>query len=161
MTSPPDDLRRFQQNTDVDALLAHAAAAGHDVCEIRAALADLEPIFTALTYGEHPNVALLDRAALQSHTNGTVQVARAMVGSDRADLKSAGFQVIGLLDDPRLMDVLLKALHSEVTWLRLSAIEALGRMSAVYSRPVLEAMAQHDDLVTRRTVAEALAGLGA
>ena len=160
MTSPPDDLRRFQQDADVDALLAHAAAAGHDVGAIRAALTDLEPIFTALTFGEDPNVALLDRAALQSHTSGTVKVARAMVGSDRADLKSAGFQVIGLLDDPSLMGVLLEALHSEVTWLRLSAIEALGRMSVVYSRPVLEATAQHEDPVTRRAVAEALVALG-
>lgn len=160
MMSPSDDLRRFRQDADVDALLAHAAAAGHDVGGIRAALANLEPIFTALTHGEHPNVALLDRSALQSHASGTTHVARAMVGSDRADLRSAGFQVIGLLDDPRLMDVLLDALHSEVTWLRLSAIEALGRMSAVYSRPVLEATAQHEDPVTRRAVAEALAALG-
>jgi hypothetical protein len=160
MTSPPDDLRRFRQDADIDALLAHAAAAGHDVDEIRAALANIESIFTALAYGEHPNVALLDRAALQSHASGTAQVAQAMAGSDRADLKSAGFQVIGLLDDPSLMGVLLDALHSEVTWLRLSAIEALGRMSAVYSRPVLEATAQHEDPVTRQAVAEALAALG-
>ena len=159
MTSPLDELQRFQQDADVDALLAHAAAAGQDVEEIRAAIASLEPIFTALAYGEHPNFALLDRAALQSHASGTAHVARAMVESDRADLKSAGFQVIGLLDDPRLMGVLVKALHSQVTWLRLSAIEALGRMSAVYSRSVLEAMLQHEDLVTRRAVTEALAGL--
>lgn len=161
MTLPQDDLRRFQHDADVDALLRHAAATGHDVGEIRAAITNLEPLFTALTHGEHPNVALLDRAALQSRASGTAHVARAMVGSDCADLRSAGFQVIGLLDDPHLMGVLLDALHSEVTWLRLSAIEALGRMSALYSRPVLEATAQHENLVTRRAVAEALAALDA
>jgi HEAT repeat protein len=157
MTSPPEYLRRFQQTGDVDALLAYAAAVGHEVDEIRAALATIESIFTALTHGEHPNFALLDRTALQTHAIGTIHIVRAMVGSDRADLRSAGFQVIGLLDDPRLMGVLLEALRSKVTWLRLSAIEALGRMSAVHSRSVLEAMTQHEDLVTRRAVAEALA----
>jgi HEAT repeat protein len=55
--------------------------------------------------------------------------------------------------------VLLEALRSEATWLRVAAIEALGRMSAAYSLPVLKAMARHEDLVTRRAVAEALAGL--
>lgn len=161
MTLPRDDLERFLQDADVTALLRHAAAAGRDVGEIREALANLDAIFTALTYGLHPNIASLDRAALQSHASGTSFVAQAMAGSDRADLRSAGLQVIGLLDDPCLMGVLLEALHSEVTWLRLSAIEALSRMSAMYSRPVLEAMAQHEDLVTRRAVAEALARFGA
>jgi HEAT repeat protein len=159
MTLPSDDLGRFQQDADVAALLRYAATTGLDVGEIREALANLDPIFTALAYGLHPNIASLDRAALQSHASGTAHVARAMVGSDRAELKSAGLQVIGLLDDPRLMNMLLGALHSEVTWLRLTAIEALGRMSPAYSRPVLDAMAQHEDLVTRRAVAEALAGL--
>ena len=160
MISPSNNLRRFQEAAQVDALLAHAAATEqNNVEEVRAALANLEPIFTAITYGEHPNFALLDRPVLQSHAHGTAYVARVMVGSDRADLKSAGLQIIGLLDDPQLIDILLEALHSETTWLRLTAIEALGRMSAVYSRPVLETMMQHDDLVTRRAVAEALAGL--
>jgi HEAT repeat protein len=59
------------------------------------------------------------------------------------------------------MSILSDALHSDVTWLRLSAIEALGRMSAVRSRPVLDAMAQHEDPITRRAVAEALAALSA
>jgi HEAT repeat protein len=161
MVPPSDDLQRFQQDADADALLEHAAAAGYDVGDIRAALVNLEAIFTALTHGEHPNFALLDRAALQSHADGTAHIARAMAGSDRADLRSAGFQVIGVLDDPRLMSILSDALHSDVTWLRLSAIEALGRMSAVRSRPVLDAMAQHEDPITRRAVAEALAALSA
>jgi hypothetical protein len=161
MESPSENLRRFQKDADIDALLAHITTTGqNDIDEVRAALANLELIFTALTYGEHPNFALLDRALLQLHARGTAYVARAMVGSDRADLKSAGLQIIGLLDDPHLMGILLEALHSETTWLRLTAIEALGRMSATYSRPVLETMAQHEDLVTRRAVAEALAGLG-
>ena len=159
MTLPSDDLGRFQQDSDVSALLRYAAATGLDVPEIHEVLTNLDPIFTALAYGLHPNIASLDRVALQSHAKSTAQVARAMVGSDRADLKSAGLQIIGLLDDPQLMDILLEALHSETTWLRLTAIEALGRMSAVYSRPVLETMAQHKDLVTRRAVAEALARL--
>jgi len=159
MATPLDNLRRFQQNADIDAFLTYAAAVGHDVNEIREALANLESIFTAFNYGEHPNFALLDRAALQSHASGVAQIARAMVGSDRADVKSAGLQVIGLLDDPSLMEVLLEALRSEATWLRVAAIEALGRMSAAYSLPVLKAMARHEDLVTRRAVAEALAGL--
>ena len=158
MTSPSDDLARFQNDGDISGLLQYAASIGIDVPEIQEVLAELDPIFTSLDYGLNPSFATLDRSALQSHAPGTEYVARAMVGSDRADLKSAGLQLVGLLDDPRLMDILLEALHSEIPWLRLTAIEAVGRMSAEYSRPVLQPMMGHEDVVTRRAVAEAMTG---
>lgn len=158
--TPSENLKRFQENADVDALLAYADATGHDVGEIRAALANIDSIFTALSYGEHPNFAVIDRAELQSYASGTALIAQAMVESDRSDLMNAGLQVTGLLDDPRLMNILSDALHSDVAWIRLSAIEALGRMSSIYSRPVLVAMEHHTDPVTRRAVAKAMGQLG-
>ena len=159
-TLPRDGLRRFQEDGDLEALLAHATAAGGDADELRAALAGLEPVFDALLHGEHPNADALDRAALRAHASATAQVARAMAGSGRADLRDAGFQVIGVLDDPALVGVLREALGSDAAWERLSAAEALGRMSPAHARPVLEAAADHADPATRRAVADALARLG-
>ena len=155
-----DELRRFQGHADIEALLLHAAAKGYDADEIRSVLTILDGIFSSLSFGEHPNYDSLDHSGLKAHVNGAAFVAVAMVGSERADLQSAGLQVFGLLDDQRYKDVLVEALHSEDTWQRLSAIEALGRMSAVFAQPELEVMAQHEDLVTRRAASKTLERLG-
>ena len=157
---PQDGLRRFRERGDPEDLLAHVAATGGDTGELQAALAGLEPVFDALLHGEHPNADALDRAALRAHASATAQVARAMAGSGRADLRDAGFQVIGVLDDPALVGVLRDALGSDAAWERLTAAEALGRMSPAHARPVLEAAAGHADPATRRAVADALARLG-
>jgi hypothetical protein len=152
-------LRRFQSNADVEALLQHAAATGEDSGGVRATLAALGGVFTALEHGEHPNFAQIDRTRLQAHPKAAAYVARMMAESDRADLKTAGLQVIGLLDDLQLMKVLSDALHSQASWLRTAAIDGLRRMSAVHARSALELMAQHEDPVTRQAAEEALAAM--
>lgn len=120
----------------------------------------LKPVFERLSFGEQPNYHDLDREALRQLEPEAVFVARSMVGSPAADLRIAGYQVMGVLDSASIIPDLRAGLESERDWERIEALRALGRTSRPEARALVVEMTKHPDPQTRRAAARALTGSG-
>ncbi len=150
-------LSRFQRQGDVEALIAYGESLGESEAGLRAAITLLEPIFESLSFGEQPHYERLDREQiLLEHQREILFVVRCMVGSEAADMKTAGLHIMGVLDLAVLIQDLQKALTSEHDWERIEAVHALARMNHSQVRPILESVIEHPDPVTRRTAREAM-----
>lgn len=162
MTQPPDrsdstsNLARFHHQLDSEALTAEGLAQGLSESRLRACFAALQPIFDSLSFGEQPAYEQLDYAALARLTPEIAFVARAMAQSPTADLKTAGWQVMGALDTPDFMPDLRVGLESTQEWERIEAIRALGRMTQPEAGTLLRSASSHPDPQTHQAAASAL-----
>lgn len=159
MASKPDvssNLSDFQHRLDIEALIRHGVSHGFSETRLRAILDKLKPIFDGLSMGEQPAYEQLKITALAKLTPDIEFVARSMSQSPTADLKTAGFQIMGLLDSESFIADLQAGSESEQEWQRIEAIRALGRMKCPKARPILMSAGKHPDLKTRRAATEAL-----
>jgi HEAT repeat protein len=158
-SQPPNDspaLTRFQRQADTEALIAHGVSQGLSEAKLRACIVRLEPVFQSLRFGEQPPYEQLDRAALLSSQPEIEFVVRSMAQSSAADLKTAGFHVMSMLDLKSFIPDLQAGLASSEQWERVEAVRALGSMNRPEVRAILLSAAKHPELQTRRAAAEAL-----
>ena len=156
MPSGDDDLSRFQRLGDREALLAHGRSLSYPEARLRAALDQLQPVFASLSFGEQPQYGNLDRARLHEHQPEISFVVRSMAESEAADLKTAGFHAMGVMDWQPFIPALQEALKSGQEWERLEAARALARMSHPEVRVILEAARPDPEPAVRNAVREAL-----
>jgi HEAT repeat protein len=156
MTGQSNLLSRFQQLGDLEALAAHGRALGYDEARLRGAIDVLRPVFARLSFGEQPDYGSVDRRRLREHEWESALIVRCMADSDRADLRSAGLQLMGVMDSSVFLDDLGQAMASNRDWERIESARALGRMSLPSASSILESAIDHPDPPTRRAVREAL-----
>lgn len=151
-----NQLKQFQQKGDVDELIAYGKSQGHSEQGLRAVTVLLYEVFEALSLGMQPPYEELDREQLLEHKPEAELVARCMVQSSAADLKTAGFHVMGLLNLKSFIPDLQAALASKHGWERIEAAGALGRMTHREVRDILLASSKHTDRHTRDAASDAL-----
>lgn len=147
---------RFDSLNDLERVIAQGKAEGLSEEKLRACLAALKPIFDGLSFGEQPPYQSLDKASLAKLEPETGFVVRSMARSRAADLKTAGYQVMGVLDSTSFIPDLVAGLESEQEWERVEVARALGRMDHPESRAILLTTSEHADPQTRRAATEAL-----
>jgi hypothetical protein len=147
---------RFDGPNDQESVIAQGTAEGLSEERLRACLATLKPIFDGLSFGEQPPYRSLDTAALARLEPETGFVVRSMARSRAADLKIAGYHVMGVLDSSSFIPDLEAGIESEQEWERVEAVRALGRMDHPDVRAILLTTSEHADPQTRRAAIEAL-----
>jgi hypothetical protein len=152
----PDLLIRFQRHGDVEALIAYGQALGHSEARLRAVVSLLQPIFESLSFGEQPHFENVDREQLLAQQPEISFVTHAMAASEAADLKTAGFHLMGVLDLEPFIHHLRNALLSSHEWERIEAIDALGKMTHPEVRSILESATTHSDPATSEAARKAL-----
>ena len=151
-----DLLVRFQRHGDVEALIAYGQSLGHSEVRLRAVVSLLQPIFDSLSFGEQPDYEKVDREQLLKQQPEILFVTRAMADSEAADLKVAGFHVMGVLNLESFIQDLRNALLSSHVWERLEALVALGKMTHPEVRTILEPAITHADPATSEGALKAL-----
>jgi HEAT repeat protein len=124
----PADADGFLRLPEVNALVTAGVSAGLSKAAILRCLRGLRTIFDSLSFGEQPDFDALDRDALRQLPEIEF-VVRAMAASPAADLRTAGYHVMGVLDSPSFVPDLREASTSPVEWERIEAARALARMS--------------------------------
>jgi hypothetical protein len=157
-TGDGDLLSRFQRLGDREALIAHGRSLGYPEARLRAAVDQLQPVFASLNFGEQPLYENLDRDPLGGLQPEISFVVRSMAESEAADLRTAGFHVMGVMDWQPFIPTLQEALESGREWERIEAARALARMSHPKVRAILEAARRDPKPVVRNAVREALEG---
>ncbi len=125
----PADAEAFLRLPEVSALVTAGVTAGFSKAAILRCLRGLRTIFDSLSFGEQPDFDVLDRDALRQLTPEIDFVVRAMAGSPAANLRTAGYHVMGVLDSPSFVPDLRAACTSPLEWERIEAARALARMS--------------------------------
>jgi HEAT repeat protein len=148
------------QPIDARSLVDEGVSNGLSEPRLTAVIEQLKPVFERLSFGEQPDYHDLDLEALRQLEPEAVFVARSMVCSPAADLRIAGYQVMGVLDSASVIPDLRAGLTSGRDWERIEALRALGRMSQPEARSLLSEMTKHPDPQTRRAAARALTGSG-
>jgi hypothetical protein len=126
--NPADD-EAFLRLPEVGALVTAGVSAGFSKAVILRCLGGLRTIFDSLSFGEQPDFDALDRDALRQLTPEIDFLVRAMAGSPAADLRTAGYHLMGVLDSPSFVPDLRAASASPLEWERIEAARALARMS--------------------------------
>ncbi len=152
MATNPD-----QHQPDIEALIEQGIERGLSEAKLRASAAGLKPIFDSLSYGEQPAYERLDRVALAKLQPEIAFVVRSMAQSPAADLRTAGFHVMGVLDSESFIPDLQAGIGSAQEWERVEAIRALGRMSHPAVQPILLSATKHPEHHTRQAATTTLA----
>ena len=127
-------LDQFQESGDTGSLLEFVQASGRDVKNYEQAIAGLAPVFEALNFGEQPQYQRLDTDRLSQLKAETKEIVTWMCGSNKADMRTIGIELMGVLGYASFLPSLEHFLFSGIEWERLTAIAALGKMSG--ERPV-------------------------
>ncbi len=141
---------------DIRRIVGEGVSSGLSEARLNAAVDQLKPVFERVSFGEQPAYDDLDAAALRELEPEVGFVARSMVLTPTADLRIAGYHLMGVLDSKAVIPDLRAGLQSGREWERIEAVRALGRMSQPDARSLLLETAGHPDLQTRRAAAEAL-----
>lgn len=141
---------------DMEVLIEQGVSQGLSEAKLRACTAGLKSIFDSLSFGEQPIYERIDRDLLRQLEPETDFVVRSMSRSTAADVRTAGFHIMGVLDLKSFIPDLLAAIESKEEWERIEAVRALGRMSHPEVCTILQATTTHGDLHTRRAAVEAL-----
>jgi len=146
----------FENLDNADAVIARGRADGLSEPRLCDAMAVLQPIFDSLGFGEYPPFDSLDRTRLTSLEPEISYIGRALTRSGNADIKGAGYHVLGRLDSEQDLPTLRKGVESRAQWERLEAIRALASMRQPGARTLLVEASHHDDLQTRQAALRAL-----
>jgi hypothetical protein len=98
LAAPLAQLRRFQENGDINSLTEYVRLIGKDTARYAIALRVLTPIFDPLGHGESPRYHDLDRQSLRDYEAEIRFIASCMADSEKADLKGGAAQLRDLLD---------------------------------------------------------------
>src|SRR5258705_2093699 len=128
MSQPPGDRdpHSLQAVADFDSLLNSARANGEDVERYKAALADLSPVFDALSFGWRPIYQDLDVGALSRRMPEIIGIVRWMAASQKADLRTRAIELMGFLGWQSFGPDLRRHLSAEAASERAAAIAADG-----------------------------------
>jgi len=138
------NLKRFQENGDIESLLHFVRTSGRDEETYKAALDDLKPVLDALSFGWRPIYKNLDLTALRKRVTEVTDIVVWMAGSDSADMKSRAIELMGILGWESFIPLLRQHFSSEAEWERLAAIRALGQFSGDLTSEIFHAAAEYD-----------------
>ena len=150
------NLKRFQENVDIESLLHFVRSGGRDEEIYKAALDDLKPILDALSFGWRPIYKNLDLTALQGRMTEVTDIVIWMAGSDSADMKSTAIELMGILGWEAFIPLLRQHFSSEAEWERIAAIRALGQFTGDFTSGIFHAAAEYDSSQEVRDVARQL-----
>jgi HEAT repeat protein len=141
---------------DIHSLIEQGVARGLSDARLQASLKTLRPIVDSLGFGEQPHYDQLDPAKLKALEPEMGFIIRSLAKSPAADLKTAAYHLIGVLDSTSLMPLLRAGVESAQEWERVEAVRALARMSSPEARTILLSATGHSDPQTRRAAEGAL-----
>ena len=129
-----DQLRKFQQQGDTQALIVYGQSLGQDIQALNAVIDLLGVVFDSLSLGLLPDYDVLDSDKLLQYQNELGFVVGLMMQSPAADMKSAAMHIVSKLDLDSFIPDLNSALKSEHDWIRTEAAAALASMGKVSSK---------------------------
>lgn len=138
-------LERFQASGSTHSLLEYVRASKLDEPKYQNAIEVLAPVFEGLQFGERPQYYSLNIDALRQQREEVENVVRWMAGSNKADVKSAAIELMGILGWESFFPDLEQSVASAATWERIVAITALGQMSSIQAAEVLESATKDPD----------------
>ena len=122
-------LVRFQEYADSGELLLYIRLANFDEESFAAAIDAMQPIFTALTFGEEPYYDASDVLALESRRPEVVLIVQWMLDSPKADMRAAAIRLMGLLGWSEFRPSWEHILNtSSAGWERLAVIQAIDQL---------------------------------
>lgn len=151
------DLKRFQEQGDIDSLLRFVQATGRTVDEYEAASNDLKPIWEALSFGWRPTYQDLNLVNLRRREAAVSDIVIWMAGSGKADMKTMAIELMGFLHWKSFVTPLRQHLSSDAVWTRIAAVGALGQFADDWTLEIFRALAGSDpDPGVRRAASELL-----
>lgn len=149
-------LQQFQDTGSLDSLIRYVREKGESEEGYRKAGELLQPVLGKLSFGEHPTYDELDWRALQQHRVQAEKIFGWMAGSGKADLRTAGLELMGRSGWANLVSAVEQHTRAPAGWERLAAVRALGRLGGAQAQRRLREMANDPDAEVKAAVGAAL-----
>ena len=131
-------LVEFQNQPNKTHLAALIQASGGDKNAFSKAYEALQPLFTAIEFGETINLATLDTIKLHDTRECATQILLWLIQASPADIQSNALLAAGYIGWEDFEDILMDRIKHGETWQKLAVIDALTISSAAWADVVLQ-----------------------
>ena len=128
----------FQNQPNKTHLAALIRASGGDENAFSEAHEALQPLFTAIEFGETINLATLDTIKLQDTRECATQILLWLIQASPADIQSNALLAAGYLGWEDFESIFMDRIKHGETWQKLAVIDALTNSSAAWADVVLK-----------------------